>query len=60
MGLSNEIKSEKLIYCTFCNKSQNEVFMLIAGPNVYICDECVNTCSEAIDKKKRSIGDHKQ
>ena len=32
---------EKLLYCSFCGKSQNEVRKLIAGPSVYVCDECV-------------------
>ncbi|MFN4263260.1 MAG: ATP-dependent Clp protease ATP-binding subunit ClpX [Thioalkalivibrionaceae bacterium] len=38
----------KLLYCSFCGKSQNEVGKLIAGPSVFICDECVETCNEII------------
>ncbi|WP_372524212.1 ClpX C4-type zinc finger protein, partial [Sulfuricaulis sp.] len=34
-------KSEKLLYCSFCGKSQHEVRKLIAGPSVFVCDECV-------------------
>ncbi|MDT4332631.1 ATP-dependent Clp protease ATP-binding subunit ClpX [Methylomonas sp. MED-D] len=39
---------EKLLYCSFCGKSQNEVRKLIAGPSVYVCDECVELCNEII------------
>ncbi|MFW6236951.1 MAG: ClpX C4-type zinc finger protein, partial [Desulfosudaceae bacterium] len=39
--------SDKLI-CSFCGKTQKEVKKLIAGPAVYICDECINLCSEII------------
>ena len=35
-------KDEKLLYCSFCGKSQHEVRKLIAGPSVFICDECVD------------------
>ncbi len=37
--------------CSFCNKAQNEVRKLIAGPGVFICDECVNLCKNIIDKE---------
>ena len=40
--------SEKLLYCSFCGKSQHEVKKLIAGPSVYVCDECVELCNEII------------
>src|SRR3984885_7039624 len=40
--------SEKLLYCSFCGKSQHEVKKLIAGPSVFICDECINLCNEII------------
>jgi len=39
---------EKLLYCSFCGKSQNEVRKLIAGPSVFICDECVDLCNDII------------
>jgi ATP-dependent Clp protease ATP-binding subunit ClpX len=39
---------EKLLYCSFCGKSQHEVRKLIAGPSVYVCDECVELCNEII------------
>ncbi len=38
----------KLLYCSFCGKSQNEVRKLIAGPSVYVCDECVDLCNDII------------
>lgn len=40
--------SEKLLYCSFCGKSQHEVKKLIAGPSVFICDECIDLCNEII------------
>ncbi len=39
---------DKLLYCSFCGKSQNEVRKLIAGPAVYVCDECVELCNDII------------
>ena len=41
-------ESEKLLHCSFCGKSQHEVKKLIAGPNVYICDECIDLCNEIV------------
>jgi len=38
----------KLLYCSFCGKSQHEVKKLIAGPSVFICDECVDLCNDII------------
>ncbi|HXF08808.1 MAG TPA: ATP-dependent Clp protease ATP-binding subunit ClpX [Candidatus Acidoferrales bacterium] len=45
-GKSTE--SGKLLYCSFCGKSQHEVRKLIAGPSVFVCDECVELCNEII------------
>ncbi|MEY3912601.1 MAG: ATP-dependent Clp protease ATP-binding subunit ClpX, partial [Pseudomonadota bacterium] len=39
---------EKTLYCSFCGKSQHEVKKLIAGPSVFICDECIDLCNEII------------
>jgi len=53
---------DKLLYCSFCGKSQNEVRKLIAGPSVYVCDECVELCNDIIrdelaeDEKAASSG----
>ena len=41
--------------CSFCNKSQDQVKRLIAGPNVYICDECVSICQDIIDEEFSDI-----
>jgi len=39
---------EKVLHCSFCNKSQHEVRKLIAGPSVFICDECIDLCNDII------------
>ena len=41
-------ESGKVLYCSFCGKSQHEVVKLIAGPSVYICNECVELCNDII------------
>ena len=41
----------KILYCSFCGKGQNEVQKLIAGPSVYICEECVDLCNNIIDEE---------
>lgn len=48
-------KSGKLLYCSFCGKSQHEVRKLIAGPQVYICDECVDLCNDIIREEIKDI-----
>jgi len=40
--------TEKLLYCSFCGKSQHEVKKLIAGPSVFICDECIELCNDIV------------
>ncbi len=47
-GDSTNEDNGKLLYCSFCGKSQNEVRKLIAGPSVFICDECVDLCNDII------------
>ncbi len=44
----NNSDSDRLLYCSFCGKSQHEVRKLIAGPSVFICDECVELCNDII------------
>ena len=44
----NTGSSDKPLYCSFCGKSQHETRKLIAGPSVYICDECIDLCNEII------------
>lgn len=45
----SELEHKLFLHCSFCDKSQNQVRRLIAGPKVYICDECVEICVEVID-----------
>ncbi|MCD6319907.1 MAG: ATP-dependent Clp protease ATP-binding subunit ClpX [Candidatus Desulfofervidaceae bacterium] len=49
---------DKKLYCSFCGKSQDEVRKLIAGPSVYICDECIELCNEILaeEYEKEDIG----
>lgn len=47
--------SGKLLYCSFCGKSQHEVKKLIAGPSVYICDECVDLCNDIIREEIKDL-----
>jgi ClpX C4-type zinc finger protein/glyoxalase superfamily protein len=42
---------QRILYCSFCGKSQHDVSKLVAGPAVFICDECVDLCSDIIDEK---------
>ncbi len=55
--------SEKTLYCSFCGKSQHEVKKLIAGPSVFICDECIDLCNDIIrdevlpDAEREARGD---
>jgi ATP-dependent Clp protease ATP-binding subunit ClpX len=53
--MSEKPGSEKLLYCSFCGKSQHEVRKLIAGPSVFICDECIELCNDII--REESQGD---
>ncbi len=46
--MSDKVGGEKLLYCSFCGKSQHEVRKLIAGPSVFICDECIELCKDII------------
>jgi ATP-dependent Clp protease ATP-binding subunit ClpX len=63
-GDKSKDDSGKLLYCSFCGKSQHEVRKLIAGPSVFVCDECVDLCNDIIreeiqeknpDNKKRKL-----
>ncbi len=50
--------NDRMLYCSFCGKNQHEVRKLIAGPSVYICDECVELCNDIIreEVQEKSIG----
>ena len=52
--------SGKLLYCSFCGKSQHEVRKLIAGPSVFICDECVELCNDIIREEVQEGSDGKE
>ena len=49
--MSGRIDDKKNVRCSFCNKTQDQVRRIIAGPGVYICDECVDICAEIIDEE---------
>jgi ATP-dependent Clp protease ATP-binding subunit ClpX len=56
-------ESDRLLYCSFCGKSQHEVRKLIAGPSVFICDECVELCNDIIreeiqEKSANGVGNN--
>lgn len=48
-------EKDKIIYCSFCGKSNEEVNKLIAGPSVHICDECIDLCNDIIKEEKSEI-----
>ena len=50
--------SEKNLYCSFCGKSQHEVKKLIAGPSVFICDECIDLCNDIIRDELPAVDLH--
>jgi ATP-dependent Clp protease ATP-binding subunit ClpX len=60
MGEDSRGKSDdgKLLYCSFCGKSQHEVRKLIAGPSVFICDECVELCNDIIREELDDKSEH--
>ncbi len=49
----------KLLHCSFCGKNQNEVKKLIAGPSVYVCDECVDLCNDIIREERQEASSNK-
>ena len=53
MSKSGSSDSKNTLYCSFCGKSQHEVRKLIAGPTVFICDECVNLCMDIIGEDNK-------
>jgi ATP-dependent Clp protease ATP-binding subunit ClpX len=57
MSSDKPSKDEKLLYCSFCGKSQHEVRKLIAGPSVFICDECVDLCNDIIREEINEKGE---
>jgi ATP-dependent Clp protease ATP-binding subunit ClpX len=57
MAKDKDSDEDKLLYCSFCGKSQNEVRKLIAGPSVFICDECVDLCNDIIREEADAEAD---
>ncbi|MDP3372510.1 MAG: ATP-dependent Clp protease ATP-binding subunit ClpX [Candidatus Paracaedibacteraceae bacterium] len=55
MSKSTGGDSKNTLYCSFCGKSQHEVRKLIAGPTVFICDECVELCTDIIQEENQSV-----
>lgn len=51
---SDKNKGDKLLYCSFCGKSQHEVRKLIAGPSVFVCDECIALCNDIIREETQT------
>src|SRR3974390_3302008 len=49
--MARPTESNEQLLCSFCGKSQRQVKKLIAGPGVYICDECIDLCNEIIDEE---------
>jgi ATP-dependent Clp protease ATP-binding subunit ClpX len=56
MSTNSGSDSKNTLYCSFCGKSQHEVRKLIAGPTVFICDECVELCMDIIREETKSTG----
>ena len=57
----NNESSEKLLYCTFCGKSEHEVRKLIAGPSsIYICNECIGLCNDILKEETKSFLSHEE
>lgn len=56
MASNSSGDSKNTLYCSFCGKSQHEVRKLIAGPTVFICDECVELCMDIIREETKSAG----
>ena len=54
--MTEKASGEKLLYCSFCGKSQHEVRKLIAGPSVFICDECIELCNDIIREETSTSG----
>jgi ATP-dependent Clp protease ATP-binding subunit ClpX len=57
--MAEKSANDKLLYCSFCGKSQHEVRKLIAGPSVFICDECIDLCNDIIKEEAQADGSDK-
>ncbi len=55
MSKTGNGSNDKVLYCSFCGKSQHEVKKLIAGPSVFVCDECVELCNDIIREETQEV-----
>lgn len=55
MSKNDSSDGDKVLYCSFCGKSQHEVKKLIAGPSVFVCDECVELCNDIIREETQEV-----
>lgn len=53
--MANRLEEKKNVRCSFCNKTQDQVRKIIAGPDVYICDECIDICAEIIEEEYEEL-----
>lgn len=53
--MANRLEEKKNVRCSFCNKTQDQVRKIIAGPDVYICDECIDICAEIIEEEYEDL-----
>ncbi len=53
--MARTTESNEQLICSFCGRSQRQVKKLIAGPGVYICDECIDLCNEIIDEELATV-----
>ena len=60
MSDDRKSRSEKMLFCSFCGKNQHEVSKLIAGPSVYICNECVDLCNDIIRQEPEAEASSKK
>lgn len=51
-----KVRSDDALTCSFCGKAQHQVTKIIAGPGVFICDECVDLCNDIIEEEDRGGG----
>ncbi|KTD61499.1 ATP-dependent Clp protease ATP-binding subunit ClpX [Legionella spiritensis] len=57
MSKTGNSDDDKVLYCSFCGKSQHEVKKLIAGPSVFVCDECVELCNDIIREETQEVAE---
>jgi ATP-dependent Clp protease ATP-binding subunit ClpX len=60
MSKTDDGEENKVLYCSFCGKSQHEVKKLIAGPSVFVCDECVDLCNDIMREEQKQTEEVKE